>query len=483
MMTFFIVAVWCFAAPVATAQEREAAPDSTFDHAQHARLFTTCTVCHAQMESPGAARWPEPSACASCHDGEIERRVPWTPRAGPRASNLRFEHDEHAQELQRAGRAGAQCLDCHAESGAPWMSLAPLAVSRCLECHEISVEHVAAPDAACATCHRPLHQAPLLTDERVRAFPAPPSHREPGFAGRGGHGLLAYHPVGAPPRPESVAASCATCHARDFCQQCHVDGPEQPAVRALAWDARSLIHEARLETPASHGEPSFVEKHGRVVRADPRECRTCHTQENCVTCHVATPRVASSMFPASAERGAGAHVVREPPPTHTREFAEWHGARAAARPETCAACHAREDCLDCHRPTAARGAPGYHPADFLARHPSVAYARGSSCSDCHSPAAFCADCHAKAGLTAGSALRRGYHDAAPLFIAGHGQAARQSLESCVACHAERDCLTCHAASVRGGRGFSPHGPGFNPDRQRRKNVEVCTVCHGPTVPR
>lgn len=77
-------------------------------------------------------------------------------------------------------------------------------------------------------------------------------------------------------------------------------------------------------------------------------------------------------------------------------------------------------------------------------------------------------------------IGRGYHDAKRFFIAGHGQAARQSLESCVACHTERDCLTCHSAL--GGRRFSPHGPGFDPERLRKKNIEVCTACHGVAVP-
>jgi hypothetical protein len=59
------------------------------------------------------------------------------------------------------------------------------------------------------------------------------------------------------------------------------------------------------------------------------------------------------------------------------------------------------------------------------------------------------------GLLRGS----GFHDAKQAFSLNHGQAARQNLESCVSCHAERDCLTCH--SSLGGRRFNPHGPGFD----------------------
>jgi hypothetical protein len=74
----------------------------------------------------------------------------------------------------------------------------------------------------------------------------------------------------------------------------------------------------------------------------------------------------------------------------------------------------------------------------------------------------------------------GYHDAKQFFIVGHGAAARQSLETCVSCHAERDCVSCHSAL--GGRRFKPHGPGFDPARLLRKNPEVCLACHGTNIP-
>jgi hypothetical protein len=77
-------------------------------------------------------------------------------------------------------------------------------------------------------------------------------------------------------------------------------------------------------------------------------------------------------------------------------------------------------------------------------------------------------------------MRAGYHDARSFFVSGHGGAARQSLESCVSCHTERDCLPCHSA--QGGRRFNPHGPGFDAERLRRKNFQMCTVCHGAAVP-
>ena len=54
----------------------------------------------------------------------------------------------------------------------------------------------------------------------------------------------------------------------------------------------------------------------------------------------------------------------------------------AATSSRCQGCHARPQCLDCHRGTPER-TPQYHPQTFLERHPAAAYARETNCSDCH----------------------------------------------------------------------------------------------------
>ena len=54
--------------------------DDRFQHARHARLFPLCATCHAGVTQPGQPIMPNPSGCASCHDGVIERRVTWQPR-------------------------------------------------------------------------------------------------------------------------------------------------------------------------------------------------------------------------------------------------------------------------------------------------------------------------------------------------------------------------------------------------------------------
>lgn len=448
-------------------------PGAAFDHARHRRVVPTCATCHAGAAQPDASLWPDPASCAVCHDGAIRRRLAWQPPAAARRSNLRFTHARHAAAAtRRAARDTTQrpssCLDCHTDLGAPAV-VRRAAVGRCLSCHGVQVRHLSAPDSACATCHLSLAEARALTREDVARFPAPDRHKEAGFLARGGHGAAAG----------PAAASCATCHSRDFCLGCHVDAPEQPAIQALPSDPRSLAIAVRLAAPPSHAQPSFATRHGGAVGRDAGACATCHTRESCVACHTTPPRVAAHLASGGPGRSAGAVVSRHPPPSHVGGFADRHAGQASAAAGSCAGCHARADCLACHRPQGGRGA-GYHPAGFLARHPAAAYSREISCSDCHNTAGFCAACHATAGLTARRALGSGYHDATPFFIAGHGAAARRSLETCVGCHAERDCLACHSAL--GGRRFNPHGPGFDAERLKRRNPEVCTACHGTSIP-
>jgi hypothetical protein len=478
--------------------------EDRFQHAKHAKLFPVCSSCHAGVTDARQPIWPEPAQCVACHDGVVEERIAWQPRTGPRAGSLRFAHDVHARAAASKNPADSalsrECAACHNERGADRMAVRHAVVGQCLDCHGVRVSHFDAPDTACAQCHVRLTDAPGFTTADIARFPKPSSHDGPEFSS-GGHGRLA--------RPASagggIAASCATCHARNLCVSCHVDAPEVPEIQALAVDARVPEYVATLAAPSSHDSVAFLHTHGRDAQRPNATCATCHARASCTVCHVgSSPNAVAKLATAGAGRAAGVRIVREPPPGHTREFmTDRHGADASNRPAMCETCHARATCLECHRPVGERfpvarqsstsqaaaarrvdGArrSGFHPAAFLTRHPSSAYSRDADCSDCHNRAQFCQACHQQSGLVANARLGRvGYHDVFRGFSLGHGQAARQNLESCVSCHAERDCTTCHS-SVGGGFRFSPHGPGFNPSRMREKNPSLCLACHGRAVP-
>ena len=461
------------------------AAEDRFGHSRHARLFPLCTTCHAGVTEAGQSVFPSPTACASCHDGVIQQRVTWQPRTGGLPTrNLRFTHEAHARAAAAKNPADSalnrNCAACHNERGAPRMDVKRTVVNECVTCHGFTTPHVDVPNEACATCHVPVTTARSLTREDIARFPKPRSHDAPDFI-LGGHGKAARG--SATSGPMAVSASCATCHAQNFCITCHVNAPESPVIRALAMDDRSPPYTATLPSPPSHQSPDFLRSHGKTAQRTGANCITCHARESCVSCHIGVQsRVVNALPTSGPGRGPGVRLVRATPPSHTPEFRERHGSQANSRPTSCETCHIRATCLDCHRPDATRQNT-YHPPQFLTRHPSSAYSREANCSDCHNPAQFCQSCHQQSGLVATAKLgKTGYHDVFRNFSLGHGQAARQSLESCVACHAERDCTACHSA-VNGGFRFSPHGPGFNADRMRAKNPTLCTACHGNAIPK
>jgi hypothetical protein len=465
---------------------RKTAP--VFDHAKHGRLFPLCTTCHAGVLDPARPLWPTAESCGACHDGRIRPLVEWSPPLGPRPSNLRFTHTDHHERVLRRSPADSllreTCSSCHTEAGTTRMEVTLAAVARCLDCHQLGPLHLAAPDTACASCHVPLAQARVLSPERIQSFPYPPSHQSAGWELEG-HGIRARVP-GPRPGQFTVAPSCATCHARDFCITCHVNAPEVDVIQALAPDPRSVVLALDLPVPASHRVADFERAHGAAARRTAQSCATCHTQESCLACHAGSPPTSvRRLARAGPGRGTGAVLARTPPATHAGEFRDRHGAQASARGTTCQSCHTRNDCLSCHRPEPKSGGDTYHPTGFLSRHPTVAWSREATCSDCHNVAQFCQSCHRQAGITAGRPQAIGtvkYHDAKAGWGLGHGQAARQNLESCVSCHAERDCTPCHSA-VNGGFRFNPHGPGFNAERLRRRNPLLCVACHGEAIPR
>jgi hypothetical protein len=103
------------------------------------------------------------------------------------------------------------------------------------------------------------------------------------------------------------------------------------------------------------------------------------------------------------------------------------------------------------------------------------YGQPPECAACHSEEAFCRDCHTGLGFAAGGRTGAAFHDAQPDWLLAHGQAARQDLESCVACHSEATCLRCHSAKT--GFRVSPHGPDFDPDHVADKSTQSCGICH------
>jgi hypothetical protein len=230
--------------------------------------------------------------------------------------------------------------------------------------------------------------------------------------------------------------------------------------------------EARYFEPASHRTPAWVEAHGPAATRE--ACGTCHTQDDCTSCHIQpVPAVVQSLQERPQVRAPGAGLTRQQPLSHAPEsFQHDHAALASADPQQCQACHTQRFCEDCHD---APATPSFHPRNFTAQHASAAFGRRLECSTCHETRTFCRSCHIQQGMGAQGRLDPGFHDAQPLWLLRHAQAARQGLESCTSCHTQRDCMQCH--SQLGAFGVNPHGPDFDAARVQKRNPLICLACH------
>lgn len=168
---------------------------------------------------------------------------------------------------------------------------------------------------------------------------------------------------------------------------------------------------------------------------------------------------------------------------HDQDFIVRHRWVGADQGSLCESCHTEKDCLDCHD---SRVRPlSIHPNDFLSTHAQLSRREGQRCTSCHVTQSFCAECHARIGISPLSAPEsRGtgrFHPPPEQWVSGpalHAVEARRSLSTCVSCHAERDCVSCHGG-MGIGAGISPHPPGFAAKCREslRANDRACRTCH------
>lgn len=445
-------------------QAQEDVPDP-FPHARHEGLFPLCAGCHlgADPASPGAALFPEARLCEGCHNGVDESRVSWV---GPDRipSNVRFTHADHEARVRSTSSDPVpECTSCHAPDLAePWQVQRAVPTG-CLSCHaHEAVQHV--QDADCATCHVPLGESGLST-ERVAALAPPPDHDRQGFLLEG-HGEAAL---------AGDMFRCSTCHTQERCTSCHVVGPSGVEQIAPAADGMTVpTHPAEYPRPSSHGRSGFARDHVAPGTNALASCGTCHTREDCASCHrEPVPSAVSTLPTATRTVAPGVQLVRARPDSHAWPlFESSHGPLALEQASSCTTCHREETCTTCH--DGARS-DAFHPLAFSARHAAEAFGSTMECSTCHSTEVFCRQCHVESGLGSSGRLGPGYHDAQPVWLLRHGQAARQALESCASCHQQRDCLQCH--STLGAFQVSPHGPDFDADRAWRQSSTTCRACH------
>ncbi len=210
------------------------------------RQHPSCMTCH-EVHLPVEGRWmlkaPTEKLCSQCHT-EIGTKA----KAG-------LHHPV-------SGRS-PKCAACHdAHDGAIAGMLKALTMQLCQRCHE--------PDEV------------------------KPSDHTPEFVKRHGEKVRAQG---------SATATCASCHGRNGCEDCH-----------------------GLEMPHPKG---FATKHSEKTFNQPQTCARCHNQAFCEKCHADAPPISHD----EANYAVKGHGV---------EFKE----RSS---DYCSLCHQRSYCDDCHR--------------------------------------------------------------------------------------------------------------------------------------
>jgi hypothetical protein len=476
----------------------------TFEHPAHQAEMLAhdgremeCAECHSQ---PGARRmeveWAVAERCIACHAHEARSHYVdadcatcHLPLAETRFTAMRVaglprppSHDEPDFLTRLHGDLAAaepqRCSTCHTRE-------------LCSSCH-VDVMRVA------EIGHIPPAGPALGLPRFVARYPVPPSHLRPDWMEA--HG------------PEASVASCSTCHTRESCTTCHTESvPRVVAQHPTRQETVAPGARVTMRAPESHASAFFAARHGAIAAARPQNCSACHSESRfCQTCHeplahaggaapgpaeagglwsglldavkrFRTPgtRPGIGMVPGGASPtpgfGAVARASIFPLPAlrgHRSRLAKADTVPARPRVQV-----ANDTAASPPRPRARRftRAPEFHPTNYLSRHAAEAYAQRQECSSCHNTRLFCRDCHSQAGFEATGRLGPGFHSAEPVWLFRHSQAARQTLESCTSCHAQRDCMQCH--SQLGSFQVSPHGRNFDAERARRRNPQICGACH------
>lgn len=277
----------------------------TFDHSKH--TDQACETCHAAAPASVSAaddlgpsmqvcaachatQAPQMHQCSECHAGTPDAAVGTPPEAAalkpfvarrPKP-DIRFSHKKHL---------ATPCVTCHVS---PNPTLPPM--STCTSCHAAT----GAP-TDCGACHT----TPVSAQPSLR----PDSHTADWLAR---HGSMAL----------AKSDDCMACHQEADCVTCH---------------------SAQLAKPYAIHPPNFVTIHAVDARADTATCTTCHSVENfCTACHVrANVTTRLDARPPSTRQF-------HPPGFADGRTPDNHGVMARRNIVECASCHTQNDCVTCH---------------------------------------------------------------------------------------------------------------------------------------
>lgn len=169
---------------------------------------------------------------------------------------------------------------------------------------------------------------------------------------------------------------------------------------------------------------------------------------------------------------------RQMPADHTVNWMQRHGAMALGQGDDCAVCHTEQDCIGCHVESLDEPY-SVHPPNYEVVHAVDASQGVQDCTSCHRLDTFCEACHVEAGVSPrlddSPPSDVDFHPPDwldPTAPQNHATQARQNIQDCASCHIERDCVSCH-------RGINPHPPEFRLECGSilQTDPSSCARCH------
>jgi hypothetical protein len=314
--------------------------------------------------------------------------------------------------------------------------------------------------------------------------------------------------------------TCLGCHAEAVCTG-DLEGP------CLKCHAKKPVSLTTLKVKhKGAAEVVFPHKKHLAGKAGKGKCLACHVLEkksgeknkkndpglpgmkNCIACHTHTVQYDAFLCTICHFKEKEGTLVKKlkngallKPPSwmagigHDAAWYKQHEISAGSDASLCATCHTNQDCDACHAGTGKARPELIHPDDWIQMHGYSSLAGDLHCASCHTLQSFCLPCHRRSGVAWDSPSGLNVPPGSLLHPEGwysfpgsggsslHAKEAKKSLSSCVACHTEYDCMTCHSAPLPD---FNPHPPSSvwlkKCGTLYSKNPSVCLKCHAPGSP-
>jgi nitrate/TMAO reductase-like tetraheme cytochrome c subunit len=241
---------------------------------------------------------------------------------------------------------------------------------------------------------------------------------------------------------ENARLECTTCH-RDNAPQRDDHGKLK-----LTQDDCRNCHHSRPKGASPH-PTGWTKTHGAQAAKNRQDCATCHTQNQCNTCHGGLAMPHSTNWkkehgPKSKQNMdtcrrchqqsecTTCHQTKRP---HSNDWTPQHGKQAMASPGKCATCHQQTDCSTCHKDGLK---PASHDKTWPKGHPAVGKQKTALCELCHAKQQkqdVCTTCHGGVQMPHDDDFKMGGHSTVASFDAK---------ASCFKCHTQQDtCSMCH----------------------------------------